>query len=249
MSEDAFFSFETGQATDVGCCREVNEDRLLAAPERGLWLVADGMGGHAAGDFAAGAIVDAVDALAPAASADELHAGVMERLAEANGHILDHAAALGQGSIGSTVVALLVHRGDFACLWSGDSRAYLGRGGALRQLSRDHTEVRALVEDGVLSAEEARHWPRRNVITRAIGVSETPECDVEHGRLRPGDVFLLCSDGLTEHVTDAEIAERLASGAPAQALCDALVALTLERGAVDNVTVVVARCRAAGGQP
>lgn len=244
MSPSEFFTFETGQATDVGCRREVNEDNFLSRPDYGLWVVADGMGGHAAGDFASLTIVRELDSVGMPASADDLRARFMERLTRANTTILSHAAEIGRGTIGATIVALLVHEDFFACVWSGDSRIYLLRNGQLLQQSRDHTEVRALLDAGTITSDEARTWPRKNVITRAIGVSEAVDCDVVTGRLEVGDCFVLCSDGLTEHLTDAEIAGFAQQFAP-QAACDAMIRETLNRGARDNVTVIALRCLAA----
>lgn len=243
MNHNDYFTFETGQASDVGCLREVQEDSFLSRPDYGLWVVADGMGGHAAGDFASQTIVEELNSIGLAASAEDLHARFIERLTKANEIILDHAAQLNGGTIGSTVAALLVHEGNFACVWSGDSRVYLMRDGELQQQSRDHTEVRALLEAGSISAEDAEKWPRKNVITRAIGVSDTPQCDLVAGELQLGDVFLICSDGLNEHLHDEEIAAILANATPQDA-CAKLVEDTRARGARDNVTVIAIRCSA-----
>nr|WP_244424790.1 protein phosphatase 2C domain-containing protein [Methylobacterium nodulans] len=219
--------------------REINEDRCFSAPERGIFAVADGMGGHAAGEVASAAIVGALASIGQAVSAADLLARLEDRMLRANAAV--HALAQERGTtIGSTLAALLTFEPHFACIWSGDSRVYLVRDRAIAPLSRDHTEARALVEEGVLSPEEARTWPRRNVITRAIGVRPEPELECEAGELRPGDRFVLCSDGLTGHVEDTEILAHALAEDP-QAACDRLVALTLERGARDNVTVVVVR--------
>lgn len=241
MNHNDFFTFETGQATDVGCEREINEDSFLSRPDYGLWVVADGMGGHAAGDFASRTIVEELNSIGLATSPEDLHARFIERLTRANEVILSEAAERGNGTIGATVVALIVHENNYACIWSGDSRAYLLRGGELIQQSRDHTEVRALLEAGSITVEEAANWPRKNVITHAIGVSNVPQCDIVAGQLELGDVFLLCSDGLNEHLDDGEIAAILASHPPQEA-CAKLVQETVARGARDNVTVVVMRC-------
>lgn len=241
MHSTEFFTFETGQATDVGRVRHVNEDSFLSRPEAGLWVVADGMGGHAAGDFASRTIVQQLYSVGLAGSPDDFQARFMDRLGHANEQIRDHARTLEKGTIGATLVALLVQGPEFACIWSGDSRIYRLRDGALQQQTRDHTEVQALLDAGSITPQEAETWPRRNVITRAIGVSSSPECDVNGGRLIVGDTFLLCSDGLTEHLSDQEIAQMLSEHAPQDA-CDALIALTLKRGARDNVTVIVMRC-------
>lgn len=237
------FAFETATLTDVGCVRKVNEDSMLALPDSGLWLVADGMGGHAAGDFASQSIVGEMQTVGVPGGAVDLRARFMERLTRANSRILQHAAELGNGTIGSTVAALLIQQGHYACIWSGDSRVYRLRGGVLTQTTRDHTEVRALLDAGTITAAEAEAWPRKNVITRAIGVSREPECDMIEGVLADKDVFLLCSDGLTEYFHDDEL-ERVMQqhGAQLEALCAQLVQTALERGGKDNVTVVAVRC-------
>ena len=234
------FTFDTGQATDVGCRREINEDSLLSRPDFGLWVVADGMGGHAAGDFASQTIVAELQSVGVAGSPEDLEARFAERLGRANDAILSHAATLGRGTIGATLVALLVHGDEYACLWSGDSRVYLLRDGQLHQVTRDHTELRAMLDAGTITAEEARNWPRRNVITRAIGVTARPDCDRVAGRLALDDCFVLCSDGLTEHLEDHEIAEYVSRMSPREA-CRAMVEETLRRGARDNVTVIAVR--------
>lgn len=217
MNSNEYFTFETGQATDVGCQRRVNEDNFLSRPDYGLWVVSDGMGGHAAGDFASLTIVRELNSVGVPVSAADLQARFMERLTRANETILDHAAQLDRGTIGATVVTLLIHGQDYACVWSGDSRAYLLREGRFEQISRDHTEVRALLEAGTITSDEAENWPRKNVITHAIGVSAQPECDLIAGKLQQGDYFLLCSDGLNEHVADHEIAAILTNHAPQEA--------------------------------
>ncbi len=245
MSYNDYFSFATGQASDVGLRREVNEDNLLARPDYGLWVVADGMGGHAAGDVASATIVEALNLTGVPASSEDLRARVMQRLEGANRDILDHAARLDRGMIGATVVALLVYGPHFACIWSGDSRAYLLREGQIVQQSRDHTEVAALLDAGTITAEEARTWPRKNVITRAIGVSDRMQSDIVVGDVHPGDTFILCSDGLTEHLSDDDIAG-FAADLPPQQACDAMIRETLARGAHDNVTVIVMQCNARG---
>ncbi|SDX63534.1 PP2C family protein-serine/threonine phosphatase [Litoreibacter albidus] len=237
------FIYETGAGTDTGVVRDHNEDSYLSKPDSGVWVVADGMGGHEAGDFASQAIVEKISSIGRPASAPDLQARFMERLTRAHGVIVEQSQALGGATIGATLVALLVHEELFACIWSGDSRIYLLRDGQYRQVTTDHTEVQELLNSGAITEEQAEHWPRKNVITRAIGVSSSPNTDETFGSLQAGDVFLLCSDGLTEHVEDHEMASVLASHEP-QAACDALIQTTLSRGARDNVTVIVVRCNA-----
>ena len=231
--------FESGAATHVGKVRQQNEDSYLVSTTSGVWAVADGMGGHTAGDLASHTVVEELDRIPPPSSAAELLANCEARIVGANSHLKQLADAR-HGTIGTTVAVLLVYQQFFACVWAGDSRIYRIRGAAIEQLSVDHTEVQELVADGKLTAEEARSWPRRNVITRAIGTYDDPELEMTDGTLEPGDIFVICSDGLTNHVEDREILA-FASANPPQRACDLLVGLTLDRGATDNVTIVSVR--------
>lgn len=233
---DAKSLIEAGAATHVGKVRRQNEDNYLVATQRGLWAVADGMGGHAAGDIASRFVVEELGAIAVPATASELLASCEQHIVSANSRLKKLGDERG-AVIGTTVAVLLIFDGHYAAVWSGDSRIYRVRQRRIEQISVDHTEVQELVSEGRLTAEEARTWPRRNVITRAIGVSDDPELEIKGGALEPGDIFVICTDGLTAHVEDEEI-QALASGHPPQRACDLLVDLTLERGAVDNVTVV-----------
>lgn len=234
------FRFETGAQTHTGRVRDHNEDRFLANPGSGVWLVADGMGGHHGGELASASIVTHVESVGRAASAPDLQARFVDRIARANDEIQGIAKANG-ATIGSTLAALLAYDQHFAAVWSGDSRIYMVRDGELMQVSRDHTEAQELLDSGAISYDEAANWPRKNVITRAIGVTAAPELDQRYGVLCDADTFVLCSDGLTGHVSDNEILELTYDRTPQEA-CDELVNLTLERGATDNVTVVIVRC-------
>ena len=239
---EAPFIFETGAASDTGRVRNHNEDSFMTQPESGVWVVADGMGGHHAGDFASRTIVESVATVGRPVSAPDLQARFMDRILRAHQAIQAQSARLNGATVGATLVGLLSFDRHFACIWSGDSRIYLHRQGQFAQVTVDHTEVNELLRTGAITQEQAATWPRRNVITRAIGVHEMPMTDERSGVLVDGDTFLLCSDGLTEHVEDPEMADTLARMG-AQEACDALVQLTLERGAKDNVTVLVVRCR------
>lgn len=235
------FVFDTGASTHPGRVRNHNEDCYLARPSSGLWLVADGMGGHKAGDFASRTIAQSANWVGIPTSAHDLKCRFMDRLLLAHEDIRKQSESLGGATVGATLVALLAYEHHFACIWAGDSRIYLLRDGALHQMTTDHTEVNELLKSGSITPEQAASWPRKNVITRAIGVFETPETDEKYGTLRPGDTFLLCSDGLTGHIQDDEIAAAMHHPG-AQETCDGLIELTLSRGARDNVTVVVVRC-------
>ncbi|WP_051955904.1 PP2C family protein-serine/threonine phosphatase [Beijerinckia mobilis] len=227
--------------SDKGRIRSENEDNFLLKADTGLFAVADGMGGHAAGEVASAAVVGALERIGPQESAAELLRLCEERLSAAHHDIVGEARRRGVGTMGSTVVVLLAFDHHYACLWAGDSRAYLLREGAIVQITHDHTEVAELVAEGVLTMQDAHLWPRRNVITRAVGAGHSLALDFVNGQIEPGDIFILCSDGLTAHLADDEIACLASSKGPSDA-CRDLVDLALQRGGADNVTVLVARC-------
>ncbi len=234
--------FETTALTHPGKVRPQNEDAFLDLGDTaGLWAVADGMGGHHGGEYASRTVIEALSTIGEPGSAAELLARCEACVVEANSQ-LRQAAARQNSTIGTTLAVLLVHEDDYACVWSGDSRIYRLRKGRLAQLSRDHTEVQDLVERGVLTEDEARVSPRRNVITRAIGVATHAELEMAHGTIAPGDVFLLCSDGLTTHVSDDEIRDRLMTEGPGPA-CRSLLARALDNGGTDNVTIMTVGLR------
>ena len=230
---------ESAAATDRGTVREINEDSVVALLDRGIWLVADGMGGHAQGDWASQAIVAAVSPVvadgdletAVAACADAIHA--------ANAAIFARGEAAG-ARMGSTVVALVVRDRGFAVIWAGDSRAYLVRHGAVIQLSRDHSVVQGMLDRGLIDEAAARDHPMGHVLARAVGVEAVLELDVIADTVVTGDVFLLCSDGLHGVMTDAEILATLRAADPEDAP-RALIDASIAAGTRDNVTVVVVR--------
>jgi len=232
------FQWSSAMQTDVGKVRKINEDAGAAFPEKGLWVVADGMGGHDAGDFASRSIVDSLALLDNPGSLSEFVDTVDDCLKEVNRRLIDEAASRGAGTtIGSTVVVLLAHQQHCACIWAGDSRIYRLRDGSLQAVSRDHSQVMELVEQGLLLMEDAESHPAANVVTRAVGAAEDLYFDVEVQELRDGDRYLLCSDGLTKEVSEAEIRQYMQSGS-CQDVCTGLVGLVLGRGSRDNVTVV-----------
>jgi serine/threonine protein phosphatase PrpC len=225
--------------THVGLVRALNEDSFFEGPQIGLWAVADGMGGHQAGDVASRLTVEALAAVPAAGSGSALLGAVREALQAANRRLLETASAIGPGAVvGSTVVALLVREGHFACLWAGDSRAYRLRQGRLECITHDHSATQQMIDRGELSEFEARSHPSAHLITRALGIGEQLQPDLVHGEVEPGDVFLLCSDGLSGLIADDEIAQILRRQ-PIAPAADALIARTLQRGAKDNVTVVL----------
>lgn len=243
--KSAAFRFRSAGSTHAGAVRSLNEDAFLDAAEAGLWAVADGVGGHAAGDYASQLVIHALDRIGLRRSAAELLAAVRDKLDAANANLRAFAANEGVDLTATTVAALLCFGQHYAAVWAGDSRIYLRRGGKLSTITRDHTAVQELVDAGAITPEQAQAHPRRNVITRAVGADATLELEMIQDRLEPNDQFLLCTDGLTKVVSDDEIAATLAltHGGEASAR---LIELALGRGAPDNVTVVVVECMAEG---
>lgn len=224
------------RATDRGKVREINED-ACAVVEPATYVVADGMGGYAAGEVASAMLVDTFREMffdASACGEEALRRAVLT----ANRKILQAAAANeAQSGMGTTVVALQ-HK-DAAAYWAhvGDSRLYLLRGGKLKRLTRDHSFVQDLVEKGSITEEEAAHHPKKNLLMRAVGVHENLVVDTGQVFIETGDVFLLCSDGLTNMVGEAAIRDALlrVSADKARHLVD----LALLAGGLDNITAIV----------
>jgi type VI secretion system protein ImpM len=238
--------WSSAACTHTGKVRTHNEDACLALPERGIWAVADGMGGHAQGDVASREVVESLRALPDEPELAELTAAAAAALGRVNASLRQRATSLAAqgGVIGSTVVLLLARGGHASCVWAGDSRIYLYRDGELRALTRDHSLVEELVLRGEISPEHALAHPEANALTRAVGGEDRLEVDEVCVDARPGDLFLLCSDGLTKEMPHGEIAAALAGVTDLQGACEALVQGALARGGRDNVTVVLARFEA-----
>jgi protein phosphatase len=230
---------EFGHLSHVGLRRELNEDTYYGDSELGLWLVADGMGGHEYGEVASAlareTIVREVRDGTPLAQAIRIADEEIIRCSRRRGDSLP---------MGTTVAVARVSGNRFEVAWVGDSRVYLWRDGALTQISQDHSYVQELIAQGAITADQARSHPHRNVVTQALGVTDPRQLNVETltGELRPGMQLLLCSDGLTEEVDDGNIARVLAHHeCSAQECVDGLVAAALDGGGSDNVTVVLVR--------
>jgi protein phosphatase len=229
---------EFGHLSHVGLRRELNEDTYYGDAELGLWLVADGMGGHEFGEVASALARDTV--------VREVRSGqnLVNSIRSADEEIIRQSRRRAEGlPMGTTMVALRVNENRFELAWVGDSRAYLWNG-QLRQLSSDHSYVQELIDQGAITPEQARTHPHRNVVTQALGVTEPDALKVEtiSGELRPGFQILLCSDGLTEEVDDASIGNLLGqTELSAQECVDHLVSAALDGGGSDNVTVLLLR--------
>lgn len=233
--------FQCVSRTHVGLRRKVNEDSMAIRTERGLWAVADGMGGHEAGDVASSKVAEALLRLPIFYNLEELVEGAVAALRRVNQELIVLAGSEdGTRTIGSTLVGLAIAGDQYRCFWAGDSRAYRLRDGTITQLSRDHSLVQSLVDAGMLDPKDAENHPNANVVTRAVGVADELKVDVVRGDAKPGDLFLLASDGLTRVVSDDELAAVL-SAAPAEQSADRLIEMVLSRGAPDNVTMVIVR--------
>ena len=227
--------WDSAGASDVGLVRQLNEDSFLDRPDLGLWVVADGMGGHSCGDVASQKVCTALDKLPYFDSLSATVDFLEESVIEVNQELIDLANVNQAGSIiGSTVVALVARGHHGICMWAGDSRLYLLRDRILKRLSVDHSLVEeAGGSDGDFAASHS------NIITRAVGSDARLVLDMDAFSLIQGDRFLLCSDGLSKELDDIEIARNLMTG-NAQFASAALVENAVRAGGTDNITVIVA---------
>jgi PPM family protein phosphatase len=226
---------DCGMQSAIGIRHEVNEDSLGHAAASRLWLVADGMGGHAAGDVASAIVRDRIQ--------QEVTGGAELSAAISAAHLAVAAAAQDdpqRQGMGSTVVAVRLRNGSADVAWVGDSRAYLVRAGSIRQLTRDHTLVQWLLDRGDLTPEQAANYPSKNVLVRTLGL-EQPTVDETRVGLERGDQLLLCSDGVTGELTDAEICDILVTAADAQNAADQLVDAVVTRRGKDDASAIVIR--------
>lgn len=233
------FQWESAALTDVGKVRKLNEDSILERGDAGLWVVADGMGGHSAGDLASQLIVNSLAKLDTDAPLPDLVERVEEAVLNVNDRLFAVANAHNQTS-GSTVVMLLASGRHAVVMWAGDSRCYLMRGGQLRQVTTDHTQIELFIAKGLLTRAEAAGHPSGNMVTRAVGVTDSLLLEMDLLELEDNDRFLLCSDGLDKHLKDEEIAHHLMGDDP-HSVARVLIDETLARGAMDNVSVCVVK--------
>lgn len=234
--------FADGHRTDVGRGRPENEDSLLVDAAHGLYAVADGMGGHRAGEVASATAIETLQAA-------YLGGRPIDRaIEEANSAVFARAAGNAElRGMGTTLTAIAVDGGTAVLGHVGDSRAYLLRDGAVTRVTDDHSLVEQLVREGRLSPEEAQNHPQRAVITRALGVDPEVQVDTYQVDLRPGDRLLICSDGLTNMLSDDTIGVTLRRHADPQQAADTLVDMANQAGGDDNITVVILDALADGG--
>ena len=241
MSIDTnMFRWTSASRSHPGRVRQVNEDAFLDQSEHGLWAVADGMGGHTLGELASGLAVQALMDLPAAEDLEQRVSAALDWLEEVNLRLRAEALRRDVPLIGTTIAALLAAGSFCSCLWAGDSRIYLYRAGCLRQLTRDHNHLEAVRSRHVSSSDDTVVLPRANLITRALGAEDTLHIDRITVELLDGDIFLLCTDGLSNEVSELSIQQALLPGICRQA-CDALVDMALDREARDNITAVVVR--------
>jgi len=235
---------EVGQATNTGMIRPGNEDSFDTDLKAGLFVVADGMGGHAAGEIASEmAVKIIVDELRNVKDIDDNVAQhVTAAVKRANLAIYERTLTeVDKQGMGTTASLLILRDGKYLIGQVGDSRVYLLREGTLTQLTKDHSYVQEQVDAGFLTPEQARYHPYSNVITRCVGASADVEPDTYAGIVKPGDIYLVASDGLTGMVDDRRLQALLQSRAPAQKVVAALISEANGRGGLDNITAIVVR--------
>lgn len=227
--------------TNTGMVREVNEDSVMSNCEAGLWAVADGMGGYEAGNVASNMIVNSLEDIVANNQLDELVTAIEDCILDVNRRILEYAEIMHDGRmLGSTVASLLIKGKVGVCLWVGDSRLYRFRNNQLEKMSRDHSHVEELLQQGAISMDEAENHPDANVITRAVGAAEELYVDINVFETQIGDTYMLCSDGLYNTVDQENIMYFL-NNFSAEDGVSGLVAKSLENGAPDNVSVIIVK--------
>jgi len=240
-------TFKSSAATHVGMVRKLNEDAFAERSDIGVWAVADGMGGHEAGEVASLAVTTHISELINKNSFEDMLEAVQQSIIAANSELLAHADSYDTQRVpGSTVVVLLIFADQGAVVWCGDSRIYRRRERQVEQLTRDHSHVQDLVDQNIIRAEDAESHPMANVITRAVGINDPVEIEHKLIDVKSDDQFLLCSDGLSRLVSIEEI-ESMMANRDSEEVTQSLLHTALVRGAPDNVTLIcVKNCPDAG---
>ncbi len=234
------FQISSYGVTDTGHVRAKNEDSILVHGEENVWVVADGMGGHHAGDFASQTITNNIGLFKQHASLDDSILLLEENILNSNAIIRKKAGKLGRSTtIGSTVVCVYVWQNLLFTLWAGDSRLYRYREASLERLTEDHSYVEELVRMGKLEANEAEEHPAANVVLRAVGIDDHLCIDFEYFELHDGDIFIICSDGLYKDLEEAKIKTIIdAHSENMHSLADALLEASLAAGGTDNTSII-----------
>lgn len=239
------FAVRSVARSHIGAIRSINEDRILNVSDRGLWAVADGMGGHAMGDIAADIVVATLSDLA--ASAEVLSVATIKAALEtANRRVLDLNGTSGRQS-GSTVAGLYLTDGEAIIFWAGDSRVYRCRHGEITLLTHDHRLVQEMIDAGMINAQQARVHPRATVITRAIGANPMFNLATRVERVLEGDTYLMCSDGLSDLIDNRQLAAALSN--PNDDAANRLVQSALAAGGTDNISFIMVALNVPGSRP
>lgn len=239
------YRWSSATRSDVGRVRDTNEDSVFSSPEAGVFVVADGMGGHAAGEVASAIASRTIGdtACRPCRSVEAQSSQLVEAFLAAGREISRQVEEdPSRSGMGTTATVLRLRpEGSFIIAHIGDSRAYLRRDDELRRVTHDHSWVQEQVDRGLISPEQAVGHPQSNIITRALGTDPSPTPDLYPGRLRGGDLFLLATDGLTDMLREEEIDALLADGGSLEAMAEALVDAANGAGGADNITVLLVR--------
>ena len=229
-------SLRIGHVTHTGIKRDHNEDTYGVNQEKSIWLVADGMGGHDHGELASAMARDSI------LHYHKLGESLKQCIIKSNQSIIDSSYERGGDlPMGTTIVVLTVKHNKYYAAWVGDSRIYKLSHGELVSISTDHSYVQELVDQNLITEEQARTHPHRNVVTQALGVTDNSEIKVSlsEGMINQGDKFLLCSDGLTEEIDDQKIQELLNKDLHPQEISDQMAIAALKSGGSDNITAIV----------
>lgn len=246
MSGYSVFHWISASRSEAGRVRSINEDACVEVPDRGIWAVADGMGGHSVGDYASREVAAGLAGIAAVGSLADAMIDARQRLLVVNAHLQSEALKRNVRMIGSTVVVMLARDRYCGWLWAGDSRLYRYRQDRLSLLTRDHSQLEEFNARLQSGAGDELPRPARNVITRAVGATADLILDQQAGEVRDGDIYLLCSDGLNKELSDDEIGGVLAGGDCARAV-EQLIDGALAHGGRDNISVIVARAEDAYG--
>ena len=240
IAEGARLAFQSVARSHPGSLRTLNEDRVLDRCDLGLWAVADGLGGHMAGDRAAEDVVSALAGIERPASAYAYLSSILSAITSVNASLYAEATSHHANQrMGATLAALIVHGEHAACVWAGDSRAYLLRDRRLKRLTRDHSVVQALVDSGFLSEAEGAHHPKAHVVLRAVGAEAEIELERCFTDVMAGDMLILCTDGLTAALDDAAIERIVVARSEFEMIADRLMDSALREGARDNVSFIL----------
>ncbi len=231
-------SFRSVARTHAGAVRSANEDAYALRDDLGLWAIADGVGGHDSGEVASNLLAEEMRAICAAPGIGGLREQVENAIRRAHITMTKNTVDGARKTMGSTISALLGGKNCIECIWAGDSRIYRHRDDCLTRLTHDHSIVQRMIDEGSLDEEGARRHPQRNMITRAVGIQQELQLDVRSVEHSSGDKYLLCTDGLYDMLTDAELCNVISCGSIDET-ADLLLATALARGASDNVTLVL----------